>query len=162
MNKTSTLYDLLGVRRDASMREIKLAYRQLVRQYHPDLHAGHPAAQETLKTINIAAETLCDPVARARYDTLLQQTTARRGARDIRRDGYDVAYTVTISAAEAHAGTYRTLRFHGPDGCPREVGVVIQPGAHAGQRITLHGAGGPGQDGTRHGDLHVVVHVAHG
>ncbi len=81
--------------------------------------------------------------------------------RDIRRDGYDVEYTVTISASEARAGTSRTLRFHRPNGSPREIVVTIQPGAHAGQRLTIRSAGGPSQDGTRHGELHVVVQVAH-
>jgi DnaJ-class molecular chaperone len=161
MDKASTLYDVLGVSRDASMREIKHAYRQLVRRYHPDLQIESAAAQEMLKTINIAAETLCDPHARASYDTRLQQSATRYMPRDIRSDGYDVEYMVTIGEAEAHAGTSRTLRFHGPDGRPREMGVVIQPGAYAGQRLTIRGAGGPSEDGTRHGDLHVVVRVAH-
>ncbi len=89
MNRASTFYDVLGVSRDASMREIKLAYRHLVRRYHPDLQAGDQAAQETLKTINVAAETLCDPVARTSYDTRLQQAcltihAARHTARRLR------------------------------------------------------------------------------
>lgn len=161
MDNALTFYDVLGMSRDASMREIKHAYWQLARQYHPDLQAGNPAAQETLKTINIAAETLRAPVARASYDRCLQQAAMRSVQRDMRRDGYDVEYTVTISAAEAHAGAYRALCFHGPEGRPREIGVAIQPGAHAGQRLTIHGAGGPSQDGTRHGDLYVVVQIGH-
>src|SRR5262245_33664092 len=53
-------YGILGVRRDASADEIKRAYRQLARQYHPDVNPD-PQAQEKFKEINAAYEVLSDP-----------------------------------------------------------------------------------------------------
>lgn len=62
------LYQILGVARDASQTEIKKAYRQLARQYHPDANPGDKDAEEKFKKINAAYSVLSDPEKRARYD----------------------------------------------------------------------------------------------
>lgn len=63
-------YKLLGVKRDASQKDIKQAYRKLARQYHPDVNPGDESAQEKFKQINEAYEVLSDPEKRKKYDTL--------------------------------------------------------------------------------------------
>jgi molecular chaperone DnaJ len=60
-------YELLGVARDASEADIKRAYRQLARKYHPDANPD-PEAEARFKEIARAYETLCDPQRRANYD----------------------------------------------------------------------------------------------
>jgi DnaJ-class molecular chaperone len=62
------LYEILGVRRDATEEEIRRAYRTLAREHHPDV-SGDPAAEERFKEIAGAYEILSDPDKRARYDT---------------------------------------------------------------------------------------------
>ena len=47
-------YDVLGVSRSASKEEIKAAYRNLAKRYHPDLNDGSPAADAKMKEINEA------------------------------------------------------------------------------------------------------------
>lgn len=63
-------YAILGVSRDASMDEIKKAYRRLARQYHPDLNPGNKEAEERFKEIQEAYEVLSNPETRAKYDRL--------------------------------------------------------------------------------------------
>ncbi len=61
-------YQILGVSRTASDKEIKQAYRRLARQYHPDLNPGDKSAEARFKEINAAYEVLSDPEKRKKYD----------------------------------------------------------------------------------------------
>ncbi|MGE5594906.1 MAG: DnaJ C-terminal domain-containing protein [Hyphomicrobiales bacterium] len=61
-------YDALGVRRNASNKEIRSAYRKLARKYHPDVTPNDRAAEERFKEITAAYEVLSDPEKRRKYD----------------------------------------------------------------------------------------------
>ena len=80
--KYQNYYQLLGITRDASEKEIKQAYRRLARQYHPDVNHGADA-EERFKEINEAYEVLSDSDKRQRYDVLDNnyQAWQRSGAR---------------------------------------------------------------------------------
>ncbi len=60
-------YEVLGVSKNASADEIKRAYRQLAKKYHPDVNK-EPGAEEKFKEINEAYDTLSDEQKKARYD----------------------------------------------------------------------------------------------
>ena len=53
-------YEILGVPRNASIDEIKTAFRKMARQYHPDV-SKEPDAEERFKEINEAYGVLSDP-----------------------------------------------------------------------------------------------------
>lgn len=59
-------YAVLGLARTATTAEIRLAYRTLAKQYHPDI-AG-PASEARFIAIHAAYEVLSDPVRRQQYD----------------------------------------------------------------------------------------------
>jgi len=63
-------YKMLGVSKSASNKDIKKAYRQLARKYHPDLRPDDKSAEQKLKVINEAYDVLGDPEKRAKYDRL--------------------------------------------------------------------------------------------
>jgi curved DNA-binding protein len=61
-------YEILGVSRSASEKEIKQAYRKLARKYHPDLNPNDKIAEQKFKEVNEANEVLSDPEKRKKYD----------------------------------------------------------------------------------------------
>lgn len=61
-------YKILGVKKNASEREIRQAYRRLARTYHPDVNPGDTQAETKFKEINEAHEVLSDASKRVRYD----------------------------------------------------------------------------------------------
>ena len=66
---TEDFYDVLGVSRDASEEEINEAYREAVREYHPDV-SDDPNAEEKFKKAKKAKEVLTDEEKRQMYDQL--------------------------------------------------------------------------------------------
>ncbi|USH03020.1 molecular chaperone DnaJ [Grimontia kaedaensis] len=61
-------YEVLGVSRDASERDIKKAYKRLAMKYHPDKNPGDETAAEKFKEVKLAYEILTDDQKRAAYD----------------------------------------------------------------------------------------------
>lgn len=69
MPQTKDYYDILGVDEDADAKEIKKAYRNLARKYHPDRNPDKPNAEEKFKEIQEAYSVLSDEEKRKEYDT---------------------------------------------------------------------------------------------
>ena len=65
--KFQDYYEVLGVPRDADEAELKRAFRELARKYHPDMNPGR-VAEEKFKEANEAYAVLSDSRERARYD----------------------------------------------------------------------------------------------
>jgi molecular chaperone DnaJ len=70
-------YTLLGLGRDASLDEIKKAYRQLAMRHHPDRTQNNPQDTEIFKAVAVAFATLSNPERRAEYDRLLAAAERR-------------------------------------------------------------------------------------
>lgn len=70
---SSDYYDILGVPRNADDKEVKKAYRNLARKYHPDVCKDH-GAEEKFKQINEAYSVLSDTQKRAQYDNMGHET----------------------------------------------------------------------------------------
>ena len=68
MAKTKDFYDVLGVSRTATPKEIGVAFRKLARKHHPDLNAGNKESEARFKEISEAHEVLSDPKKKQLYD----------------------------------------------------------------------------------------------
>jgi molecular chaperone DnaJ len=66
-------YVILGLSRDATLMEVKRAYRRLARRFHPDINPGDQLAAVRFREIAKAYDTLSDPDRRRRYDLLGHQ-----------------------------------------------------------------------------------------
>ena len=75
-------YQVLGVKEDASQEDIKKAFRNLARKYHPDQshETDKPANEEKFKEIAEAYEVIGDPDKRKKYDTLGANWDQAQGA----------------------------------------------------------------------------------
>jgi molecular chaperone DnaJ len=68
--RVKNFYNILGVNEKATPQEIKQAYRQMAKKYHPDANPGDKTAEEHFKEINEAYDVLGDTKKRQKYDQL--------------------------------------------------------------------------------------------
>ncbi len=181
--KRRDYYDVLGVQKDADDGEIKRAYRELARKYHPDVNPDKPDYAERFKEINEAYAVLSDRDARTRYDRWGHGDGSGGGVgsvidaveevlgdvlrrRRTKQRGRDLRYTLEVTFEEAAFGCTKSI--HVPDGTitdgtpskrSREFSVVIPPGTREGGVKMIRGEGEPGKHGGPPGDLHVIVRV---
>jgi molecular chaperone DnaJ len=66
--KKRDYYEVLGIEKDASTNDIKIAYRKLARKYHPDVNKEDPNAKDKFIEVQEAYEVLSDPDKRRNYD----------------------------------------------------------------------------------------------
>ncbi len=178
-------YEVLGVAKDAEDADIKRAYRELARQFHPDLN---PAGAERFKEINEAYAVLSDAQLRARYDRWGHDGEGSGGLGSVvdvveevlgdvwrrrkkKQRGRDLRYTLEVTFEEAAFGCTRTISVPtsvpgagdgtaaSSSGPAREFSVVVPPGTREGAIKMMRGEGEPGQGGAAPGDLHVIVRV---
>ncbi len=168
-------YLVLGLSRDASETDIKRAFRELARKYHPDVNATDEG--EKFREINEAYAVLSDRENRARYDRWGHADDSSSGlgavvdaAQEIINDvfrrrrgkqkGKDIRYTLEVTFEEAAFGVSKTIALPSEGSPARELTIVIPAGMQAGTVKTLRGEGEPGKGGGASGDLHVQVRIA--
>jgi len=83
-------YQALGVSKDASLEEIKKAFRKLAVKYHPDKNPGDKEAEEKFKEINEAYAVLSDPEKKAQYDRFGSSGFHQRYTQEDIFRGFDV------------------------------------------------------------------------
>lgn len=172
-------YAVLGVSIGASQREVRQAYRQLARQYSPDVNFWDREARELFAEISEAYRVLSDPGARSLYDRFGHRAFSRPEEEPRGQRGDDVYLPVELSFADAARGVSLTLNVErlracrecGGAGCPAcrgrglqsevvEVPVGIPAGVDTGAQIRVPGEGHAGPFGGPRGDLVVIARVA--
>ena len=157
-------YEVLGVGRDASIDEIKKAYRRLARQLHPDVNPGEDAS-ERFKLVTHAYDVLSDPDQRARYDmggdqpfggagggfggfsdifeTFFGAAGGQRGGRprSRRERGQDALVRVTLELGDVVFGVHRDIDVDTAVLCETCQGSCCQPGTSPVTCDICHGTG---------------------
>jgi len=159
-------YEVLGVTRSATEDDIKRAYRELARRYHPDSNPDAADAEDRFKEVSVAYETLRDPERRRRYD-MFGDTGQRGGAPGGEAFGFgdlfdaffsgdpfgarrggggptrgpDAETVVELTLQEAAFGATRTLEPRLPVPCARCDGSGCEPGTHPSRCDVCGGAG---------------------
>lgn len=87
-------YETLGLGKGASADEIKKAYRQMAKKYHPDMNPDNKEAEQKFKEVNEAYAVLSDPDKKAKYDqyghAAFDQTSGYGGGGFGGFDGFDM------------------------------------------------------------------------
>jgi molecular chaperone DnaJ len=165
-------YEVLGVGRDATERDIKKAFRTRARELHPDVNQDDPRAEERFKELASAQEVLLDPEKRAVYDRYGWDGLDSRGFEPTFQgfgsfgdifdaffggsdpfgfggrggrmavQGGDVAVAVEVTLAEAASGAQRTIEYEAVEPCEHCGGGGAEPGSSV---DTCRRCGGSGE-----------------
>jgi len=115
------LYQLLGVRRSASVAEIRRAFQKAARQLHPDLNPGDPVAANRFRAVSEAFEVLVDIQRRAAYDRG-ETRTPESAVPEIGFEGFDFSAEVRVGSAafqDIFAGVLEAKRDAAREGAHR-------------------------------------------
>lgn len=163
-------YEVLGVGREAGEQELKSAYREMAKRYHPDRNPDDPAAEEKFKEASEAYSVLSDAQKRATYDRFGHAGLQGAGAgpafnpedlSDILGDffgfgdlfggsgrrrsraqrGEDVRYDLEISFEDAVFGMTAEIQVPRMERCEHCKGGGSEPGYGASTCPTCHGRG---------------------
>ncbi len=101
-----TLYDTLGVERDASEQDIRAAFRRLSLKNHPDRFLGRDrdVAEERFQGITEAFNVLSRPESRQKYDTELSMQPGGAAGGGGKLDAKEIARRLTAKGVEAYRG----------------------------------------------------------
>ena len=152
-------YDILGVSKTATQDEIKKAYRELCKKYHPDKHGGDDTK---IKEINEAYSVIGDEQKRKEYDA--QSSGFNFGG--FGNGGFnfrnfqlasDINVSIKISLEEAYSGCKHPINING-----KIYAVDVPKGTPNGKMLIIKGLGKSGCDiygNPKTGDLIVKVNV---
>ena len=96
-------YEELGVREDVSIDDIKQAYRQLAKKYHPDKNPGNEKAAKKFVRIAAAYEILADEQKRKAYDERLKATGKNRSSKS------ETKYASTVNIDPANMSDFENF-----------------------------------------------------
>lgn len=171
-----------------SIDEIKVAYRQAAKKYHPDLNVGDTLAEERIKDINEAYKILSSPASKRKYDriwnskfskgkkaftgkqekgaifqiflgNLEQEEKEEKTTKKNPVKGENVETEINVSLYDAYYGLEKQISLRNVDGSAKTFTVKIPQGIQNGEKIRLIGQGKPGNYGGKNGDLLIKINI---
>ena len=180
-------YKILGLETSkVSLDEIKIAYRNAAKKYHPDVNVGDTLAEERIKDINEAYRTLSTPNLKRKYDriwnshNLVNRKFNFKGKDSIikmffgnikqnnRQEeeksqeplrGENVETEINTTIYEAFYGLDKKISLRTVEGKMKTFTVTVPQGIRDGEKIRLIGQGKPGVNGAKNGDLFIKINI---
>lgn len=175
-------YEVLGISRSATEKDVKKAYKKLAMKYHPDRNPDNPVAQENFREAKAAYEILNDAEKRAQYDDfghdafengqakghggfgqgadfgdMFGDMFSQRQQQQYRpqpEKGTDIILQVELSLEQVIEGCNHDVRL---PNTTEPLSVSIPAGINHGQRVRVNGKGNPGTLGAPRGDLFIEI-----
>lgn len=171
-----------------SIDEIKQAYRQAAKKYHPDLNVGDNLAEERIKDINEAYKVLSVPASKRKYDRVwnskfskgkkafsgkdekgtilnmflgnIENTDKKERSKERNpAKGENIETEINVSIYDAFYGLEKQISLKAIDEKVKTFTVKIPEGIRNGEKIRLIGLGRPGKDGGKSGDLFIKIKI---
>lgn len=165
-----------------SLEEIKTAYRNAAKKYHPDVNVGDSLAEERIKDINEAYTKLSNPSTKRKYDriwnannfrqntfkpngkeTIVNMFFGKNSDKEKEKNppikGENVETEIKATLYEAFYGLEKKISLRTIDGNMKTFSVSIPEGIRDGEKIRLLGQGKPGKNGAKNGDLFIKINI---
>lgn len=184
-------YKLLGLQNNvkSSAAEIKNAYREQAKKYHPDVNIQNKSAEERFKDINEGYRILSDPIQKRKYDKSWNYYVGRKlqkeklSEKEVRSNdimnmffgnniqkksketptpikGQNIETKIDISIKEAFEGTEKNIAITSLKEKNKNIKIKIPSGIKQGEKIRIEGKGKPGTNGGNNGDLILTINIA--
>ena len=170
-----------------SIDEIKNAYRNAAKKYHPDVNIGDSLAEERIKDINEAYRVLSVPSSKRKYDriwnsrNIVNKKFSFKGKEsfikmffgNIKQNhenidkskekeplrGENVETEINATIYEAFYGLDKKISLRTVEGNMKTFTVTVPQGIRDGEKIRLIGQGKPGINGAKNGDLFIKINI---
>ncbi|MBP3464348.1 MAG: DnaJ domain-containing protein [Clostridia bacterium] len=181
-------YKILGFENNkVNIDEIKNAYRDLAKKYHPDVNGNNPKAEERFKDIGEAYNILSNAKQKRKYDRLWNYYIGRHkkqsqkyqeakvkdfmnlffgekkeeennNKKDAER-GENINTEITATISESFFGATKSITFKTVDNGSKKIDVKIPAGIRNNEKIRIIGQGKPGKNGGKNGDLFIKIKI---
>lgn len=180
-------YKILGLDTNrVSMSQIKNAYREQAKKYHPDVNVGNKVSEERFKDINEAYRILSEATTKRKYDRIWSRnvTTKRTsysynsksdfftmffgnvpddgGSKKEKKQPYqgdNIETEISLKIEEAFRGVTKSISLRTTEGNLKTLKIDVPPGIRHNEKIRIIGQGKPGKNGGKNGDLFIRVKI---
>lgn len=168
--------------------EIKNAYREQAKKFHPDINGAGSETEEIFKDVNEAYKTLSNTKSRRKYDFSWHRYVGRKKNKTQKEEkkslkevflniffgsipkkkkkevltpkyGEDIVTQINVTLEEAFFGANKKLTLRNIKGKEVSFGIKIPAGVQEKDKVRVIGKGKSGQNGGKNGDLLVYIHI---
>ena len=169
-----------------TINEIKNAYREQAKKYHPDVNIGNKNCEERFKDINEAYKILSEATSKKKYDRIWNRNVGNKNntykqvpkgdlftmffgnvseektvkkLEKVPAKGENLETEIKLRLEEAFRGVTKSISLRTVDGTLTKLSVDVPPGIRNNEKIRLIGQGKPGKNGGKNGDLLIKVKI---